>query len=149
MGKLLKGISYVLIIGILSTTWASGMSILERGPVIQFDVMVHDFGTLKEGDVVSFVFTFTNKGNEPLIVEDVEQPCGCTIPSWSKEPIMPGKSGEVKVIFNSKERPGIFRKTLAVKSNTVSSSKDQLQLMIKGNVLSKKQWKQLKGSGKK
>jgi hypothetical protein len=112
-----------------------------NGPVIQFDVMVHDFGTLKEGDVVNYIFKFTNKGNEPLIVQEVEQPCGCTIPSWSKAPIMPGKSGEIKVIFNSKERPGIFRKTLAVTTNMASKPGEPLMLMIKGNVLSKKQWK--------
>jgi hypothetical protein len=116
---------------------------LPSGPVIQFDVMVHDFGSLKEGDVVNYIFKFVNKGNEPLIVQDVEQPCGCTVPSWSKAPVMPGQSGEIKVIFNSKERPGIFRKTLAVKTNMATKTTDPLMLMIKGNVLTKKQWKAL------
>ena len=113
-----------------------------EAPSIHFDVMVHDFGTLKEGDIVNCVFNFTNTGNEPLIVENVEQPCGCTIPSWTKQPVMPGQSGVIKVIFNSKERPGIFRKTLAIKTNVPVKKGDDLMLMIKGNVLTKKQWKE-------
>src|ERR1017187_5361995 len=114
----------------------------ESGPVIQFDVLVHDFGTMREGDVIDCVFKFTNKGDAPLIVEDVEQPCGCTVPSWSKEPIMPGRSGEIKVLYNSKDRPGIFRKTLAVKTNAIFKTKEPLLLMVKGDVLTKKQWRQ-------
>jgi len=150
MVKSLLLVSYVLISGAFNALLASnGVKGFHKGPVIQFETMVHDFGTLKEGDVVNCVFKFTNNGNEPLIIEDVEQPCGCTIPSWSKEPIMPGKSGEIKVIFNSKERPGIFRKTLTITSNTTTTSKDKLLLMIKGNVLTKKQWKQANGSTKK
>jgi hypothetical protein len=113
----------------------------DSGPVIQFDAMVHDFGTLREGDVVNYVFKFTNKGSGPLIVEDVEQPCGCTIPKWNKAPIMPGQQGEIKVIFNSIERPGIFRKTLTVKTNMAMKVNEPILLMIKGNVLTKKQWK--------
>jgi len=120
----------------------------EAGAVIQFETMVHDLGTMKEGDVVGCVFKFTNKGNAPLIIENVEEPCGCTVPSWSKAPVMPGQSGEIKVMFHSKERPGVFRKTLAVKTNAVTENKEELLLMIKGNVLTKKEWK-TKGGGTK
>jgi len=134
-------VSFILAAGLVFGAMPRHEAHLMRGPVIHFDEMVHDFGTMKEGDVVNYVFKFTNSGNEPLIIEDVEQPCGCTIPSWSKEPIMPGKTGEVKVIFNSKERPGVFRKTLAIKTNAPAKVNDPLMLMIKGNVLTKKQWK--------
>ncbi len=113
----------------------------ETGAVIQFESMVHDYGTMKEGDIKECVFKFTNKGDAPLIIQNVEEPCGCTVPFWSKEPVMPGQSGEIKVVFHSKERPGVFRKTLAVKTNAVLKNHEEILLMIKGNVLTKKEWK--------
>ena len=113
----------------------------EAGAVIQFESMVHDFGTMREGDIKECVFKFTNKGDAPLIIQNVEEPCGCTVPFWSKEPVMPGQTGEIKVVFHSKERPGVFRKTLAVKTNAVLKNHEDILLMIKGNVLTKKEWK--------
>jgi hypothetical protein len=103
----------------------------KNGPVITFETMKHDFGTFKEGEIHQFIFKFTNTGNAPLVVTEVEQPCGCTIPSWSKEPVMPGAKGEIRVIYNSKDRPGAFRKTLQVKSN-MDTGKTPLMLLIKG-----------------
>jgi hypothetical protein len=146
MKKFLIMIVFVFVAGFVNAGYTSKGLEMKKRPIIAFNVMVHDFGTMKEGDVVNYVFTFTNKGNEPLIVEEVEQPCGCTIPSWSKAPVMPGKTGEIKVIFNSNERPGVFRKTLAVKSNVPAKLNEPLLLMIKGTVLTKKQWKTQKGN---
>ena len=132
----------LILMGFVKAGTPAHSALPETGAVIQFETMVHDLGTMKEGDVVGCVFKFTNKGDVPLIIQNVEEPCGCTVPSWSKAPVMPGQSGEIKVIFHSKERPGVFRKTLAVKTNAMLKNKEEILLMIKGNVLTKKEWKE-------
>jgi hypothetical protein len=114
---------------------------LPDGPNIKFDKMIFDFGTIHEGDVKNCTFRFTNTGNAPLLIIDVEKPCGCTIPSWTKAPVMPGQSGEIDVIYNSKERPGVFRKTLSVKTNIPAYKDNPPILMIKGNALTPKEVK--------
>lgn len=99
-------------------------------PVIKFDSMVHNFGIFKEGEIVNCRFEITNMGNAPLVINDVERPCGCTLPVWTKRPIQPGDTGSVRIFFNSKDRPGVFRKTFLVSTNIDTS---QIILMIKGN----------------
>lgn len=118
-------------------------SILPDGPGVKFDKMIYDFGTIHEGDIKTCVFKFTNTGNAPLLIIDVEKPCGCTIPSWTKSPVMPGQSGEINVLYNSKERPGVFRKTLAVKTNIPALKDNPPMLMIKGNALTSREVKEL------
>lgn len=87
-------------------------------PVIIFSQKSHDFGTIKEvNGSVSYQFEFVNNGNAPILIKNVESSCGCTSPEWSKQPVLPGKSGFVKAIFDPKERPGRFEKTITVSSN--------------------------------
>ncbi len=87
-------------------------------PAISFDKLNHNFNVLKEENgIVEHVFTFTNTGSEPLIIKNVRSSCGCTIPAWSKEPIMPMGKGTIKVSFNPDGRPGAFRKDITVLSN--------------------------------
>lgn len=123
-----------MILGLLLTT---GMSFkkapkaLAEGPMIQIDEPVYDFGTFKEGEIKDHSFTFKNVGSAPLVIHHVEKPCGCTTPTWPKEPIMPGKTGKINVEYNSKDRPGVFRKSLQVKTNMTDNA--TVMLMIKGN----------------
>lgn len=77
----------------------------------------HDFGTLAEGGAADFIFQFKNTGKEPLIIQKVQPSCGCTTPDWTKEPILPGKTGIVKASYGTQGRPGPFTKTLSVISN--------------------------------
>src|SRR5438552_5327876 len=91
---------------LLSFAFRMDLQETEGKPAIRFDTVFHDFGTMKEGTVMDYAFRFRNTGNSPLLIVNVEQPCGCTTPSWSKEPVMPGQFGEVKVTFNSKNRSG-------------------------------------------
>ncbi|MDR0799268.1 MAG: DUF1573 domain-containing protein [Dysgonamonadaceae bacterium] len=73
----------------------------------------HDFGTIKEnGGLVSVVFKVTNVSQDDIIVVEVHASCGCTTPQWTKEPIQPGKTGEITATFNPKGRPGPFTKTI-------------------------------------
>ena len=69
---------------------------------IEYESMVHDFGEIKEGDMVKYSFKFKNTGSEPLVISDAKGSCGCTVPDWPREPIAPGASAEIKVEFDSK-----------------------------------------------
>ena len=90
----------------------------DNGPVMTFDEKTYDFGTIKEVDgPVTHSFEFTNTGNEPLVIINVNASCGCTRPEYSKAPIKPGKSGKIKVTFNPAGRPGEFSKDIKVRTN--------------------------------
>jgi len=91
-----------------------------EGPLPTFDWTdtEHDFGTIKEGDKVTHIYTFKNTGAVPLIIESVKPSCGCTAPNWSKEPIPVGGSGTVEVEFNSQGKPNAQNKTVTVTANT-------------------------------
>lgn len=98
---------------------------------ISFDTDEFDFGTVDEGAVVEHVYTFTNTGTEPVIVNRVTASCGCTTPSYTSTPVAPGKTGEVRVSFDSKGQVGKQQKIITV----VSTSKTRLQtLQLKGEV---------------
>ncbi|MEY4875124.1 MAG: hypothetical protein RL708_273 [Bacteroidota bacterium] len=88
-----------------------------NAPVLKFESTNHDFGNVVEGPAAVFEYKFTNTGNEPLIISDVQKSCGCTTPDWTKEPILPGKTGKVIASFDTKGRVGSFNKTITVISN--------------------------------
>jgi len=92
--------------------------IKEGGPKLNFDKTEHDFGVINEGDVVETVFSFTNSGNSELIITSAKGSCGCTVPEWPKQPIMPGESGEIKVKFNSSNKPNMQKKQVTLLTNT-------------------------------
>ncbi len=85
---------------------------------ISFDEMEHHFGTIDEGDKVEHVFTFKNTGSEPLILEKCKGSCGCTVPTCPTEPILPGASGEIKVVFNSRGKKNHQEKRVTITANT-------------------------------
>jgi hypothetical protein len=87
-------------------------------PKLEFQKVDHDFGTIKEGDVVEYTYAFKNTGEAPLIIQGAQGSCGCTVPAWSKEPIPVGGTGFVKAKFDSKGKPNIQNKTVTVTANT-------------------------------
>lgn len=103
-------------------------------PTMKVSEETHEFGEVVEGKMASYEFQVTNTGNQPLIISNVQPSCGCTSPHWTKEPIMPGKTGTIKATYNSAGRPGVFNKSLTVVSNAANGSK---VLYIKGNVIKK------------
>ncbi|MDR1792575.1 MAG: DUF1573 domain-containing protein [Bacteroidales bacterium] len=105
-------------------------------PEIEFESLVHDYGTIFEGDDGSCVFVFKNTGKEPLVLSNVQSSCGCTVPTWPKEPIMPGKKAEIKVVYNT-HRVGGINKTVTVYSNAASNP--SIVLRITGTVQAKPQ----------
>ncbi|PIE49094.1 MAG: hypothetical protein CSA39_04300 [Flavobacteriales bacterium] len=94
----------------------------------------HDFGTIPEGEKAETVFEFKNTGKSALIITNAKATCGCTVPEWPKEPIAPGESGKISVIFNSKGRPGKNSKTVTLTTNT---AKGKESVVIKANVTPK------------
>lgn len=85
---------------------------------IAFGESTFDFGTVTEGEVVSHTYTFTNSGTETLVLSDAKGSCGCTVPSWPREPIAPGASAEMTVTFNSKNKKGKRNQKVTVTANT-------------------------------
>jgi len=87
-------------------------------PIMQFEQVDHDFGTIVEGQKVSYTYKIKNTGQAPLIIQSAAPSCGCTVPTWSKEPIPVGGTGSVTAEFDSNGKPGINNKTITVTANT-------------------------------
>lgn len=85
---------------------------------MSFSEKKFDFGSIDEGEKVTHIFKFENTGKEPLVISNAQGSCGCTVPQYSKKPIAPGETGEIKVQFDSKGRPGKQSKTVTVTANT-------------------------------
>ncbi len=102
-----------------------------NGARISFAEMEHQYGTIMKGADGNCEFTFTNEGNEPLILQNVKASCGCTTPSYTQKPVMPGQTGTIKVHYNTNS-VGAFSKTVTVTSNAVDNPR--VVLRIKGNV---------------
>jgi hypothetical protein len=117
---------FALIIGFVFQSNAQG--------AIRFKSEKHDFGKIKEGTQASYSFEFSNTGKTPVVISNVQPSCGCTTPEWTREPIMPGKTGKVTAIYNTVGRPGNFSKTITVVNNGEVS---QIILTIQGNVVPK------------
>jgi len=97
---------------------------------------IHDFGTIKEADgPVSHTFTIKNAGGAPLVIQDVKPGCGCTTPTWTKEPIAAGKTGTIKITYDPTNRPQPFTRSIPVITNGYTGS---YILIIKGVVEPKK-----------
>lgn len=102
------------------------------GPSIKFETTTHDFGTILEADgSVEYTFEFTNNGNAPLVISDVTSSCGCTTPSWTNKPVLPGQKGTLTAVYDPFKRPGKFHKSMTIISN---ASIPQTKIYIKGEV---------------
>ena len=102
---------------------------------IKFDRLTHNFGKIVEGDVVKTKFKFTNTGENPLVITSAVGSCGCTVPSWPKEPLKSGASADIDVQFDSQGKDGEVTKTVTVTANTNPAA---TVLSIKSTVAPKK-----------
>lgn len=93
----------------------------DKKTTIYFPRDSYNFGQITEGDVVSYTFSFTNSGDETLIIHSAKGSCGCTVPKYSKRPIQPGEKGQIEVSFDSRDREGPNTKGVFIESNTVPS----------------------------
>ena len=101
--------------------------------IINFETEVIDYGTIAQNSDGMRLFTFTNTGDAPLIISKVKTSCGCTVPSYSKEAILPGSEGQLEIKYDTKKL-GSFSKTITVTSN---AKQGQKILKIKGNIVAK------------
>ena len=100
------------------------------GPVMTFESTTIDYGVIEKGAEPKRVFKFTNTGNEPLTVKNAKGSCGCTVPTWPKEPIMPGETGVIEVRYDT-NREGVFTKNVTLDTNEATPTHS---LTIKGEV---------------
>ena len=110
------------------------MSALAQKPAqISFDKLTHNFGTFSESNPkVTCTFTFTNVGEQPLVINQAIASCGCTVPEYTKDPIKPGEKGEIKVTYNGAGKfPGHFKKSITVRTN---GSVEITRLYIEGDM---------------
>ncbi|GAB3170031.1 DUF1573 domain-containing protein [Telluribacter humicola] len=103
--------------------------------VMKFKEETHSFGKIEQGKPVTHEFTFTNSGTDPIVISNVSASCGCTTPSYTKDPVLPGKTGSIKATYNAAAM-GTFNKSVTVFSNSESPS---ITLFLKGEVVSKDQ----------
>ncbi len=132
----MKKTSLVLVIFLLFAFAAKSQTSTTKkadGPEITFESLEHDYGTIVQGANGDCVFKFKNTGNEPLILSDVRKSCGCTTPTWSKAPILPGQSDVINIGYNT-NNIGTFSKTITVISNATNAS---VVITIKGTVTAK------------
>ena len=101
---------------------------------IRWDKEEHDFGEILDGDMVSHTFTFTNTGEGPLTLTDTKTRCGCTVPEYSEDPIMPGQQGEMTVLYDSKDQLGEQSKAIVVYCN---GTPRKTALVVRATVLAK------------
>lgn len=122
----------ILRLGTVLALMGISIATFAQKPTIIFNELEYDFGTFKESDGnQTTTFTFTNKGDVPLILNNVRASCGCTTPKWTRKPVAPGKTGEIQVSYNPKNRPGGFNKSVMVSSNAENGT---TVLRIKGRV---------------
>jgi len=122
-----------------NVTLASNPEKIQDGipkPVFSFEDTEFDFGTVNEGDIVNHTYLFTNTGKSPLVIDKATASCGCTVPDWPKQPIGPGETGEIKVMFNTSNKPNQQIKTISIIANTEPTL---TRLRIKGFVTPKNQ----------
>lgn len=128
-----KTVFVLFILSFLTLGLYAGNNQNQTNDSIVFVKLTHDYGTIKEGSNGNCEFKFTNKGKVPLILSNVQATCGCTIAEWPKAPILPGKSGSIKVKYNT-NLVGTFNKSIQVSSNATNSF---VVLTIKGTITPK------------
>lgn len=112
----------------------TGEVIPDKLTTISFEEVSFDFGKIKEGDIVKHKFKFTNTGTNDLILENVKPSCGCTALDWPKDPIAPGKTGEIEAQFNSTGKSGVQTKYITI---TLNSAERLERITFTGEVIPK------------
>lgn len=130
----------LLNVGMAFTVWLAACQrgpkeitpeLLEKPGAFKFDTTVYDFGEIIQGQKVRYVFRFKNVGAGDLVISDAKTSCGCTVSEYPKEPVPPGKEGEVVVEFNSENKQGQVSKTVTLFANTIPN---ETELKIKGTI---------------
>lgn len=121
----------MMFVAAVGTNAVMAQEVSKDGAKIEFSKEVHDYGTIENGANGQCTFEFKNTGNAPLIISNAKGSCGCTVPSWPKEPIAPGATASIAVKYDTK-RPGAINKSVTITSNAVNEPTKVIR--IKGNV---------------
>ncbi|KAA6308633.1 hypothetical protein EZS27_039736 [termite gut metagenome] len=123
----------IVIFTVIALIAGCGNVSAQREAEIKFDTLIHDFGTFSEKEpVVSYEFKFTNVGNMPLVIHQAIASCGCTVPEYTKEPVLPGKTGTVQITYNGTGKVlGHFKKSITLRTN---GKTEMLRLYIEGDM---------------
>jgi len=116
---------------VINTKTASGNS-NQALPEIKFDEETHDFGRITQGEKVAYGFKFKNTGNSNLIISSASGSCGCTVPEYSKKPILPGQEGVIDVVFSSEGKSGMVEKSVTIVTNCEPSTRI---IYVKANII--------------
>ncbi len=128
MKKVISMFAMVVLVAIVAKAQKAG------GPVMTFEKTEIDYGTIVQGADPLRKFKFKNTGTEPLVIKTARGSCGCTVPNYKKEPVMPGETAEVEVRYDT-QRPGPFTKTVTIETNEGDQPR---VLTIRGTVNEKK-----------
>jgi hypothetical protein len=112
---------------------------LKDSTTVQIIDSAYNFGTVTDGEKVEYSYRFKNTGTKPLVIITASASCGCTVPQKPEKPILPGETGFIKVVFDSKGRVGLTHKSVTITSN---ARPDFLPLELTGDVLGKMKPKQ-------
>ena len=125
----MKKIAFIAFMIVCGLTTA----LAQKPAEIKFDKLTHNFGTFSEkSPVVTYTFTYTNVGDQPLVINQAVASCGCTVPEYTKTPIQPGEKGEIKVTYNGAGKfPGHFKKSITIRTNGVV---EMTRLYIEGEM---------------
>lgn len=124
----MKKVVLLMFVGLFALTTTAQ----DNGAKIEFTQETIDYGNIAKGSDGVRVFEFANTGNSPLVISNAKGSCGCTVPTWPKEPIMPGETGKIQVKYDTK-RVGPIRKTVTITSNAIDAPTKVLK--IKGTVM--------------
>lgn len=102
--------------------------------IFKFKEETHDYGDVPEGPKAECDFEFKNVGKKPIVIKEAHGSCGCTVPQWPQEPILPGKKAKIHVVYNTEHRPGPISKTVTINSD---AQQQPMVLNIRGNVIAK------------
>lgn len=133
--KNLFALAFIFLLSTISVVAQDEPTEVKTGPVMEFESMTVDYGTIEKDSDPIRIAKFTNTGTEPLIIKHAKGSCGCTVPTVPKEPIMPGESGEIKVRYTT-NRVGTINKTVRV---TTNEGGQPHVLRVKGKVLNEKE----------
>lgn len=131
--SILLSVFLFMSIAVIAQTEDTANQVNENGPEITFKETIHEFGNIQYNGNGTYEFAFINTGNEPLILSQPKSSCGCTVPEWPKQPILPGESNVIKVTYKNTNRPGGFSKYVTIFSNAKTNK--EVKLTIRGTVL--------------
>lgn len=125
-------LSFLMMLMVVAAYAQKDKKAVVDGPQITFQESEYNFGDIKQGEKVEHVFEFKNTGSAPLVLSNVLTTCGCTASEWTKTPVAPGKSGQIKVTFNSAGKMGVQNKVVTIMSNATNA---QETVKMVGNVI--------------